>query len=171
MMLLSASRVNYIASLSVKAMKVSQNQCLFYPTKLLKHSRPSYLGKPLCFKSYTPASRLCVIAALLEYLNRRKALTTESQLFVSFVKPHKPVHKDTVARWLKNVLLWSGIDTSIFTAHSYRSASTCKANSSNIPITDILKQGQWTTEKTWMTYYHKPQHSCNTSYAEGILHQ
>ena len=145
MMLLSVSRINYVASLSVKAMHLTTNKCIFYPTKLLKHSRPSYLGRPLCFTSYTPDPNLCVIATLVEYLSRRRVLINKPQLFISFVKPHKPVHKDTISRWLKNMLLWSGIGTSIFTAHSYRSASNSKAKISNIPVTEILSQGQWTT--------------------------
>ena len=108
---------------------------------------------------------------LKEYLQRRTVLTTSPALFISYVKPHKPVHKETISRWLKHVLLLAGIDTNIFSAHSYRAAST-SSTKTNIPIADILKQGQWSTEKTWCKYYnldviHSPPYS--TAFADAIL--
>ena len=170
LMLLSASRVNYISSLSIDNMVLTNDSCTFFPTKLLKHSRPSFLGNPLRFRAYPLDSHLCVIATLHEYVSRRNQLTasTCTQLLISHVKPHHPVHKDTVARWLKEVLDNSGIDSSIFTAHSFRSANS--AHSSKVPIGEILKQGQWTTEKTWYNYYHKEiVSSQSTTFADGVL--
>ena len=147
--------------------------CTFYLTKLLKHSRPSYLGKPLHFRAYPLDARLCIIHTLQEYLRRRKDLTQVDQLLVTCIKPQTPAHRDTIARWLKNLLQWAGIDTQTFQAHSYRSASTSFAKSALVPITDILQQGQWVTEKTWQTYYNReiaPPPPTST-FADRILQQ
>ena len=46
------------------------------------------------------------------------------KLIVSYQKPHRPISKDTVARWLKQVLRPAGIDTPTFGAHYTRVAST-----------------------------------------------
>ena len=46
------------------------------------------------------------------------------KLPVSYQKPHRPVSKDTVGRWLKMELKLAGKDTSTFSAHSTRTAST-----------------------------------------------
>ena len=137
-MLLSMSRVNYISSLSVLAMDLHDDTCTFYPTKLLTFSS---LGEKLTFRAYPPDRNLCVIAALQEYLTRRATLTQTERLLVTYQKPHKPAHRDTVARWLKNVLQWAGIDIKTFQAHSYRAASSSYAKAAQAPITDILQQG------------------------------
>jgi CRISPR/Cas system-associated exonuclease Cas4 (RecB family) len=51
---------------------------------------------------------------LKEYLYRTKHLRKDSsKLLISYVKPHKDVSRDTVARWIKTVLHRSGIDTKI----------------------------------------------------------
>ena len=101
----------------------------------------------------------------------RKTLSlSHSQLLVSYRKPHKPVHKETVSRWLKDILLLSGIDTSVFTSHSFRAASTSKAKSADVPIDDILKQGQWSTQLTWMKFYNlQVQVVPQTSFADAVL--
>ena len=170
--LLSASRVNYIASLSIESMELTATACKFYPTKLLKHSRPSFQGEPLTLMAYPLDEDLCVIKTLREYLQRRKHIT-HAQLFISYRKPHGPVKKDTVSRWLKDVLILSGIDASIFSSHSYRAASTSKASVADVPITDILKQGQWTTQKTWQNHYRLQitQPNSTVTFSDAILKQ
>ena len=157
MMLLSQSRVNFLCSLMVDAgsMDLQDSSCTFYPTKLLKHSRPTNLAEPLTFFSYPADVDLCVLAALRDYLARRALLTNSEYLFVSYVKPHYRIHNDTMARWLKNVLHWSGVDTSTYSAHSFRSASSSKAHQAGVGISDILKQGQWKSQQTWQKYYFK----------------
>ena len=49
---------------------------------------------------------------------------TVSNYFLSHVKPHGPVRKDTISRWCKSVLSSVGIDTSKFKGHSTRAASS-----------------------------------------------
>ena len=55
---------------------------------------------------------------------------------------------DTLARWIKSVLRSSSIDTSVFKAHSVRSASSSHAYASGVPVTHpILRPADWTNEK------------------------
>ena len=75
-----------------------------------------------------PNPRLCVVTTLREYLIRTKLLREPcSQLLLSYVKPYKPLSRDTISRWVKAVLQYSGIYVTIFKPHSTRSASTSKA--------------------------------------------
>ena len=72
-------------------------------------------------------------AHLLSYIQRTESLRqigkqSIKQLFVSYCKPHKAVTSATIARWLKTILKRAAIDTSIFTAHSFRSAVTSAAH-------------------------------------------
>ena len=73
-----------------------------------------------------------------------------------------------MARWLKNVLSWAGVDTTTYTAHSFRSASSSKAHQGGASVTDILRQGQWKSQQTWQKYYFKEILQTDTC-ADAIL--
>ena len=92
---------------------------------------------------------------LLTYLEKTSTVRQGSNLFISFVKPYKQVSRDTNSRWCKNVLNKSGITSDMFTPHSSRSAASSKSKLSGIPITDILKNAGWSTEKTFALCYEK----------------
>ena len=83
------------------------------------------------------------------------------------VKPHKPVAPCTIARWLKEVLKLSGIDVSIFTAHSTRSALASAAADSGVTTSDILKAADWSTESVFRKFYYRPTR--NPSYGRAVL--
>ena len=52
---------------------------------------------------------------------------TDARLLISFIKPHKSVAKDTIARWVRTLLRMSGIDVSKFSAGSAQPAAASKA--------------------------------------------
>ena len=57
---------------------------------------------------------LCSMSTLAEYILCTEKLCSSSKLFISFIRPHKPVTTSTVGRWIKSVLLSAGIDTSVW---------------------------------------------------------
>ena len=73
---------------------------------------------------------LCVVAALDCYIERTsiwREKNQNSQLLFSFIKPHNAVAKSTVAGWVKQILIMSGINTDIFKPYSPHSASSSHA--------------------------------------------
>ena len=62
-----------------------------------------------------------------------------SQLLVNFIKPHNAVAKSTVAGWVKQILIMSGINTDIFKPHSTHSASSSHASLSRLVYLDRRK--------------------------------
>ena len=88
---------------------------------------------------------LCPMHTVLHYLDRTKPLRKSQQVFVSYVT-HAPVTTCTIARWLKYVLSASGIDISVFQAHSFRSASTSAALSKGCSLKMILDTADWSSE-------------------------
>ena len=107
-------------------------------------------------RSVIEDTSLCVYSVLEEYLRRTKTLrNNETQLFISFAKPHKKVTKDTIARWIKHVMGISGIDTSVFKPHSTRAASTSKASKCCVPIAHIMPAASWTSDSTFHKFYKK----------------
>jgi len=137
---------------------------------LLKQSRPGFDYSCIEVKSYPPDRRLCVVTVLKEYLRRTKSSRQDDNdsLLLSYVKPYKSVTRDTISRWVKVILLRSGVDTKIFSAHSLRSASSSKAKAMSVPIQDILKTAGWSRESTFAKYYNKPINSEN-KFMEAVL--
>ena len=62
---------------------------------------------------------ICVLTTLKEYLVRTKALrgSGKSQLLISYVKPYKPVRRDTVTRWVRCTLALAGTGITKCLAH------------------------------------------------------
>ena len=77
------------------------------------------------------------------------------KLLVSYQKPHRPVSKDTVSRWLNHELKLAGIDTATFGAHNTRAASTSAAKAQHLSNKTIMDSGGWSSENTFMKYYNK----------------
>ena len=138
-------------------MQISADKCVFSINSLLKTSRP---GKHLAcieFQAYAPDARLCIVKHLQQYLKRTDILRGDvKQLFISYTKPHKAVFPDTVSQWIKTTLVDAGIDTSKYSAHSTRSASTSAAKGNNISIATIMKSAGWSQESTFTKFYDKP---------------
>src|SRR6056300_808269 len=66
------------------------------------------------------------------------------------------ISRDTISRWTKNILNESGIDTSIYSAHSTRAASTSKANLRQVPIDVIMNNAGWKSAETFRRFCNKP---------------
>ena len=60
-------------------------------------------------------------------------------LFITSLKPYKPVSKDTV-KWIRSILAAAGMDLKLFTPHSTQSASNSKVRLHK-PIETVLKTG------------------------------
>ena len=166
--LLTGQRVQTIHSLKVNDIILSKNAIKIKVTNVLKHTRPGRHLDLLVVKAYAPDRRLCPVTVLLEYLKRTKDLRKHDSLFIAIIKPHGPISGATFARWIKNVLLYSGIDPRIFTAHSTRGAATSRASLDNVPLGTILKTAGWSNDSTFANYYNKPI-SARGKFGETIL--
>ena len=65
------------------------------------------------------------------------------------------------------MLKLSGVDVSMFTAHSTRSASVTAAADSGVTTNDILKAADWSTESVFRKFYYRPTH--DSSYGRAVL--
>jgi len=155
--LVSGQRVQTLQKMRIDAMHFQLNSVCFTMTQVLKQSKPGNSGCTIKLHAYPPERRLCILTYLKQYLLQTKSLRAgEKSLFISFRRPHKPVSKDTIARWLKLVMQKAGLDTKVYTAHSTRTASTSAASHSQVPVDDILKTAGWAKENTFRLFYNKP---------------
>ena len=78
--------------------------------------------------------------------------TLYTEFFITYGKPHHPASKDSLARWVKELMGNSGIDTEIFKLNSTRVASNSAAYKLGLPLQEVLKRGQWSNAGTFFTY-------------------
>ena len=153
--LANASRSSEIHALDVNYMKVSQSGVTFILCDLVKTSRPGK-QRSLFYPVLNQDKLLCPVTTLKDYLSRTaKYRQSHSRLFLAVVKPFKPVHKSTIARWIKTLIHEAGIDHN-FNAHSVRGASATAATMQGMSVSDIMKVADWTSDNTFKTYYYRP---------------
>ena len=173
--LVTAQRVQTLKYLDISCMTISDNSAVFQILDLLKNTTIRDVSKQTVELPAFPSNqKLCVLSTLKEYLSRTKPfreLNGETRLFLSSKKPHNRVTSSTIARWLKNTLSKSGIDISIFSAHSYRSASSSSAFNKGVPIQEIMSKANWSNAKTFRDFYYKPSEVQESTFASSILDQ
>ena len=102
-LLVSGQRGQTVHLLNLSNMRVSVDSYTFLFSKLLKQTRPGFPNPTVTLTAFRDR-KLCVVTTLKEYISRTEPLRgSESQLFVSYTKPHKAVSRDTIGRWVKTV--------------------------------------------------------------------
>ena len=166
--LCTAPRAQTLVALDVDFMKYDGNKVVFYLPTLLKTSKVGRDAFCVVLEKYTD-KKLCVVKTLSSYLKRTKCLRESRKLLVSYVT-YKGVSSSTIARWLTKVLDLAGINTSVFKAHSYRSAAVSAAYSGGCSVNNIINTAQWTTDKNFYKfYYRKSVNNDDISFANAVL--
>ena len=172
LLLLGGEMINSLTTFSVESVQLITTECTFIPCKLLKHSRPEYVHRPITYKKYSQNIKLRPVRLITEYIKRwnnlRQGDTSINNLFITYEKTIRAAHRDTMALWTKIMMNELGVDTKIFKPHSCRSASTPTATNAGVTIDNVLKQGNWTNPNTFYKYYFKEIENSKT-FSEGLL--
>ena len=138
-------------------LRITSNEEVIIPIpQLLKQSNPRNRKFSILLKPNNQNPSICVVKALKEYLKRTDPIRlNETQLFLSFCKPHRAISRSTVSRWIKTILFEAGIDVTIFKPHSTRAASCSKAKTNFVPIEQIIKTAGWSNSQTFLKFYDK----------------
>ena len=160
--LVTGQRCQTIHTIDINKIQSFSDKMRITIHKPLKTTKPGKHQAPLELRHYPEEPKLCIVKTLSHYLERTKMLRGEnSALFISFHKPHNPVSKDTIARWVKATLSDSGIDTDIFSAHSCRAASTSATKQAGMNLSEIIKSAGWSNERTFAKHYECETYSQN----------
>ena len=166
--LTSSDRGQTLHLASTKDMIVSDDKIEFIVRDKIKTTKK--VLKPTvitCVSSHI--EQLNVAAHVKAYLERTATFREpNSPLFLSWAT-HKPVTRQSLARWLTLVLKMAHIDTSIFKAHSYRGAGLSKALSKGASIKQIIESGNWSNATNFHRFYNAP--SYDTPIGNLILEQ
>ncbi|KAJ8680274.1 hypothetical protein QAD02_016061 [Eretmocerus hayati] len=120
---------------------------------------------------FSKNEKICAAETLETYLDKTKnSRDNVKNLFISFKRPFKPVSTQTLSRWVKNSLKTSGIDTSIFSAHFTRHASTSAAKRQGIDIDTLRKTAGWTkASRTFARFYDLQLSVDDRAFANAVL--
>ena len=168
LLLVTSQRGQTIVNLVVDDLILS-DVVVFKMKKLLKHNKQGDPLDTLILKPYDKCKRLCVVRTLKVYLARTASFRSYSGLLLSFVKPHKPISRDTLSRWVLFILKEAGLDTDIYKSHSTRGASASAAKRLGVPINIIMKRASWKSAISFAHYYDKQLDQDETQVGEVLL--
>lgn len=169
--LTTAHRVQTISKINILNIKFLIDQVNIMIPDLLKTSRPGALQPVLNLPVFKEKPQICPVTTLRSYLLKTQSLRTCNNLFISTKKPHKPITSQTLSKWIKLTLGSCGIDTSIFTAHSTRHATTSKAHQLGVNLNLIRQTAGWSgSSQTFGKFYNRIIQDSNVnSFAKSIL--
>lgn len=165
-------RISALASLDLRHCSVLPEGVTF---KLTVPRKTGSADKPAeaFFARFDKVKKLCPVECLRQYLKLSRKVrpvipsSLPDRLFISFIRPHKPVTSTTLGRWLRTFMSAAGIDSQIFKAHSVRGASTTAAANAFVPLSTIMSMADWSSASTFRTFYYKPLF--NSDFATGVL--
>ena len=164
--LAGGQRCQTVHAINILHVRISNGVCYIPFYTKLKQTRKGHHLAPLKFKVYTKEPKLCVITNLIEYLKKTQGKRSDGALFISSQKPHNSVSRDTVSRWVKEMMTNAGIDPN-FVSHSSRSAASSFARTKGVSLKDICDACGWSNERTFAHHYQKE--ILGRTVAEAIL--
>lgn len=155
--LATAHRVQTLSKINIKNIEIFDTKISIKIPDPLKTSRPGFKQPILTLPFFNERPEICPSRTLISYLEKTKSLRRSIvTMFVSFRKPHNAVSAQSLSRWIKSVLKDSGIDVSIFTAHSTRHAATSRARQCGVSVDLIRNTAGWSgSSDTFGKFYNK----------------
>lgn len=152
----TAHRVQTLSKISVLNVIINPDQIIIKIPELIKTSKLGNHQPTLYLPYFEDRIAICPANTLISYIHRSKEFRKSEQLFIGVRKPHNRVTSQTISRWIKTTLKDSGIDVSIFSAHSTRHAATSKAYRQGVSIDLIYKTAGWTgNSSTFARHYNR----------------
>ena len=160
--LTSSDRSQTLQALRVDRVAATPQGLEFVIFDVLKTSRRGRPARVVKCVSWD-APELDVAHYVMKYIDKtlplrlkayRKGLGKPNQLFLSF-QTGLPVTKQTISRWVKEVMSLSGINTEMFLPGSTRGASASAAGRRGALVAQILGAGDWTNLGAYQRFYER----------------
>jgi hypothetical protein len=157
-LLSSGQRPQILVALATDTLVLDDmNATFIIKNNQLKQGRLGYTPPNVHLKAYPADESLCVLKHLQFYLARTKGYRGHTKrLFLTTKKPFGPASLNTLARWVKDILRWTGINTDVYSAGSTRAAAASKAKVQGAPVDGIMKAAGWSRSSTFARFYDKP---------------
>lgn len=155
--LATGQRAQTISLIDIENIAIKDDCITIKIDKLIKTSAPNRCQPFLTLPFFNDKEKICPARAVIKYMEITKDIRTCNKLFISTRKPYKSVTTSTISRWIKKTMEESGIDISVFSAHSTRHASCSVAFKKGVNIDDIRRTAGWTGESSsFGKFYNRP---------------
>ena len=153
----SSDRGQTLHLASINNMSVSEDKVEFIIRDRVKTTRR--VLKPTVITCVVSDNEALNVANYVKmYIENTKEFRKDNgKLFLSWATK-KPVVKQSISRWLVEVLKLSGIDTTTYKAHSYRGAGLSHAYQKGASIQQIVDAGNWANDSTFKKFYNAPSY-------------
>lgn len=146
------------------AVNVQRTGLTFVRQGLSKQDRANH-HKSTIFVPALPGNKLLdPKRAVGHYLRRTEAFrhvgdVDETKLFLSYVKPHKPVSSQTISKWIVNTIKFAykshNKSVSNVKAHSTRAVGPSWAIYRGATVNNVMNSADWSKETTFTKHYLK----------------
>lgn len=157
--LVTAHRVQTLSLINLNNIHIYDNdEIIIKIPDLIKSSKVNSLQPVLKLPFFNERPEICPARALMCYIEKTKCLRQANQnfLFISCKHPFSKISSQRLSHWVKETLQSSGIDTSVFTAHSARHAATSSAKKLGLNIETIKKTAGWSqASSVFARFYNK----------------
>ncbi|OXU31271.1 hypothetical protein TSAR_014168 [Trichomalopsis sarcophagae] len=118
--LVTAHCMQTFSLIDIDNIKINTNNIEILITDRIKTTKRNST-QPILTLPFYSNEKICAANTLKFYLEKTRSIRKDlKKLFISTNKPIKSVTAQTLSRWVKDALMSSGIDTTVFTAHSTR---------------------------------------------------
>ena len=145
------------------------------PNFLAKNQTVSFSPTPMFLPTISSISSIredrfvCPVRALKWYLEKTKTLRTSNAMFVLPRSPYTPASRDTISRWLVELIsLFASPDESP-RAHDVRAHASSTAWFRGVPLDDVMKAASWKSPSTFISCYLTNVVSPDSNFARSVL--
>jgi len=180
--LASAARCSEIHALSASATVINRAgvSLCFRPDFLAKNENSRHSHSAIFLPRMSDSSSVredrfwCPVRSLKYYLDKTSIIRGNTdQLFVTHAEPHGPASKQTIARWIAQVLLNTNalLEDQTPRAHSTRAIAASWAYHRGLSVAQICEAVSWRASSTFTSAYYKnvQGQSLRGSFARTVL--
>ncbi|XP_049876526.1 uncharacterized protein LOC126374094 [Pectinophora gossypiella] len=172
--LVTAHRVQTLSLIKLPNIEINNTRILIKIPDMIKTSGVNRSQPLLILPFFDEKPEICPAKTLVSYLNRTESLRpiNVNHLFISFKRPYSRVSSQTLSKWIKCTLEFSGVDTTIFSGHSTRHAATSAASRRGVSLQLIRKTAGWSaTSRVFADFYNRPvvEDSLEDGFARAII--
>lgn len=168
----TGQRCQTLSLIRISNIKISSERIIINITDIIKTSGIGRVQPRLDLPFFIQRPCVCPADTLVSYI----AMTStdrsshDDRLILTIKKPYHPASSQTLGRWIKQMLASSGIDTTVFSAHSTRHAATSAAQRAGVSVDVIRKTAGWSDHSaTFANFYNRPLINDDSNFANSIF--
>ena len=113
--------------------------------------------------------RWCPVRALKWYIEKTTLVRQHDNLFLLPRRPHTPASKDTISRWIRDLIKPHAKQDQRVRAHDVRSQATSRAWFGRVPLEETMRAAAWKTPSSFVGCYLTGTQSSEGAFARAAI--